>query len=186
MSDQTVGNILKEHGVEPAPDRKQQATWKTFIKAHFNVLAAIDFTSVEVWTKGGLVTFYLLFVLELKTRRVCFAGCTPNPDERWIKQIVRNLTDCEDGFPNDKRYLIMDRDTKFCESFRSILEQSDVEPVILPPRSPNLKGYASCCTSSVRLGVMAAIRSRSFSLTPGCFIGRSVPGRSYKHSFLSL
>jgi hypothetical protein len=45
-------------------------------------LAAIDFTTIEVWTKGGLVTFYLLFVIELASRRIYFAGCTPNPQER--------------------------------------------------------------------------------------------------------
>ncbi len=84
ISDQTVGNILKEHGIERAPERKRQTTWKTFIKAHWDVLAAIDFTTIEVWTKGGLVTYYLLFVMELASRRVHFAGCTPNPDEPWI------------------------------------------------------------------------------------------------------
>ena len=77
------------------------------------MLASIDFTTIEVWTKGGLVTNYLLFVMEVATRRIHFAGCTPNPDETWMKQIARNLTDTEDGFLNGKRYLIMDRDTKF-------------------------------------------------------------------------
>jgi hypothetical protein len=52
----TVGNILKAHGIEPAPDRKRQTTWKTFLKAHWDVLASVDFTSIEVWTRGGLVT----------------------------------------------------------------------------------------------------------------------------------
>ena len=56
ISDTTVGNILKEHGIEPAPERKRQTTWKTFVKAHWDCLTAIDFTTVEVWTKGGLVT----------------------------------------------------------------------------------------------------------------------------------
>jgi putative transposase len=138
ISDQTVGNVLKGHGIEPAPDRQRQTTWTTFLKAHWDVLAAIDFTTIEVWTKGGLVTYYLLFVMELKTRRVHFAGCTPNPNECWMKQIARNLTDAEDGFLNGKRYLLMDRDTKFCESFRGILNDEDVQPLRLPPRSPNL------------------------------------------------
>ncbi|MFH1921227.1 MAG: hypothetical protein ABIP48_15275, partial [Planctomycetota bacterium] len=61
------------------------------------MLGAIDFTTMEVWTKGGLVTYYLLFVMEIATRRVSFAGCTPNPDESWMKQVARNLTDAEDG-----------------------------------------------------------------------------------------
>ena len=141
VSDQSVGNILKAHGIEPAPHRKRQTTWKTFLKAHWDVLAAIDFTTVEVWTKGGLVTYDLLFVMELKTRRVHFAGCTVNPHEAWMKQTARELTSCDDGFLDGKRYLIMDRDTKFCESFRSILRQSDVQPVVLPPKSPNLNAF---------------------------------------------
>ncbi len=89
ITDTTVGKILKEHGIEPAPDRKRQTTWKTFIKSHWDVLAAVDFTTIEVWTKSGLVTFYLLFVMDLKTRRVHFAGCTPNPNETWMKQVAR-------------------------------------------------------------------------------------------------
>jgi len=71
ISDTTVGNVLKQHGIEPAPDRKRQTTWKTFIKSHWDVLAAIDFTTIEVWTKGGLVTYYLLFVMEVATRALC-------------------------------------------------------------------------------------------------------------------
>jgi putative transposase len=74
ISDTTVGNILKSHGIEPAPSRKRTGSWATFLKAHWDVMAAIDFTTVEVWTKGGLVTFYLLFVMELKTRRVQWIG----------------------------------------------------------------------------------------------------------------
>jgi len=104
-------------------------------------LAAIDFTTIEVWTKGGLVTYYLLFVMELKTRRVHFAGYTPNPNEAWMKQIARNLTDTVDGFLNGKRYLLMDRDAKFCEAFRGILKDEDVKPLRLPPRSPNLNAH---------------------------------------------
>jgi transposase InsO family protein len=141
VSDQTVGNILKEHGIEPAPDRKRQTTWKTFIKSHWDVLAAIDFTTIEVWTKGGLVTYYLLFVMDLATRRVHFAGCTPNPNEPWMKQIAKNLTDAEEGFLNGTRYILMDRDGKFSEAFRKILKDEGTETVILPARSPNLNAH---------------------------------------------
>ena len=81
LSDATVHNILKEHGIEPAPESKKQTAWKTFIQAHLEVLAAIGFTTVEVWTKGGLNTFYPLFVMELSTRRVQFTGCTMNPND---------------------------------------------------------------------------------------------------------
>ena len=111
ICDTTVGNVLKAHGIEPAPDRQRQTTWATFLKAHWDVLAAIDFTTIEVWTRGGLVTYYLLFVMELKTRRVHFAGCTPNPDQAWMKVNARNLTDSFDGFLLGKRYLLMDRES---------------------------------------------------------------------------
>jgi len=141
ISDQTVGNILKQHGIEPAGDRKRQTTWATFLKAHWDVLAAIDFTTIEVWTKGGLVTFYLLFVIELKNRRVQFVNCTTNAVEPWMKQQARELTNCKDGFLKDKEYIIMDRDGAFCPAFREMLSQAGVEPVVLPPKSPNMNSH---------------------------------------------
>ena len=63
ISDQSVGNILKEHGIEPAPERKGGTSWETFLKAHWESLEAIDFTTVEVWTVKGLVTMYILVVM---------------------------------------------------------------------------------------------------------------------------
>ena len=121
--------------------RGRPGSWATFLKSHWDDLAAIDFMTVEILTKCGLVTYYLLFVMELKSRRVHFAGCTTNPHEAWMKQMARELTNHEDGFLNGKRYLIMDRDTKFCESFRAFLSKEDVEPVRLPPRSPNMNAH---------------------------------------------
>ena len=138
VSDQTVGNILKEHGIEPAGDRKRQTTWKTFIKSHWDVLAAIDFTTIEVWTKSGLVTYYLLFAMELSTRRVHLAACTRALGDDFMKQIARNLTDPFDGFLRDKRYLLMDRDSNFSSAFRASLKNAGVESVRLPARSPDL------------------------------------------------
>jgi transposase InsO family protein len=91
--------------------------------------------------KGGLVTFYMLFVMELATRRVHFAGCTANPNDLWMLQVARNLSDADDGFLRGKKYLLMDRDTKFSDSFRSILEQAGVQAVRLPPRSPDLSPH---------------------------------------------
>ena len=61
VSDQTVGNVLKRHGLPPAPERKTTATWKEFIRTHMDVLVATDFFTAEVWTLGGLVTYYVLF-----------------------------------------------------------------------------------------------------------------------------
>ena len=102
-----------------------------------------------MWTKGGLVTYYLLFVMEVATRRVHFAGCTPNPHTEWMKQAAREMTNCEDGFLNGKRYLIMDRDSKFCESFRDILQGDGVKPLLLPPKE-TIKGWATRSLSLAR------------------------------------
>ena len=85
-----------------------------------------------------MVTYYLLFVMELATRRAHFAGTTANPDESWVFQIARNLSDAEQGFLRSKKYLLMDRDTKFSEAFRLTLEQASMEAVRLPALSPNL------------------------------------------------
>jgi transposase InsO family protein len=136
-----VESILRAHGEAPAPDRKRRTTWKTFLRAHWDVLAAIDYTTGEVWTRSGLVTFYLLFAMELKTRRVHLAGCTTSPHETWMKQTARELTSAGDGFLEGKRYVIMDRDTKFSAAFRDVLAQADVESVVLPPRLPNLNAH---------------------------------------------
>ena len=105
-------------------------------------------------TKDGLITFYLLFVMELKTRRVYFAGCTANPYEAWMKQAARELTNFEDGFLIGKRYLLMDRDTKFCESFRHILQDDGIQSVRLPPRSPNLNSHIERFMRSIKEGAL--------------------------------
>jgi transposase InsO family protein len=138
ISNTCVAGILKANGIDPEPDRKRQSTWKSFLQAHCDVLASVDFTTIEVWTKGGLITVYLLFVMELATRRVHFAGSTVNPDEPWMLQIARNFSDAEDGFLRGKKYLLMDRDAKFSEAFRATLEQVGTMCIRLPPRSPNL------------------------------------------------
>ncbi len=80
IADSTVANVLKAHGIEPAPDRQRTPAWSTFLKAHWDSIFATDFTTVEVWTRNGLVTFYVLAVMHLKTRRVHIAGITPSPN----------------------------------------------------------------------------------------------------------
>src|SRR6185295_8648652 len=109
-------------------------SWSTFLKAHWPQLAAIDFTTVEVWTKGGLVTHYVLFVMELATRRVACAGITPYPGTAWMLQIGHNLTDAFSGFLRGKSFLILDRDSIFHEGFRGLLRQAGIRAVRTPPR----------------------------------------------------
>ncbi len=124
ISDQTVGNILKRHGIPTAPDRKKTTTWKEFIRSHMDVLWATDFFSTEVWTLGGLVTFYILFFIKLDTREVHIVGITAHPNEQWMMQIARNLTMDEWGILKPGQYLIHDRDKKFCLAYNQLLDDT--------------------------------------------------------------
>jgi putative transposase len=97
----TIANIQKEHGIEPAPERGTRTAWSTFLKAHWEGLAAADFLTVEVMTWTGLVTHYVLFVMELATRAVHIAGITTKPNEPWMMQTARNHR-CVGGVPSRK------------------------------------------------------------------------------------
>jgi transposase InsO family protein len=150
ISDQTVGNVLRRHGIAPAPRRSQTTAWKDFIAAHMAVLAGMDFFTAEVLTWRGPATYYVLFVIQLETRRVTLAGITRYPTEEWMQQVARNLTDAEAGALQDQRHVLHDRDTKFCDSFRSMLRAGGVEPLRLPARSPNLNAFGERWVRSVK------------------------------------
>ena len=93
----TVKRILNDHGIEPAPERKRQMPWKTFLNAHWDVLAAIDFFNVEILTLTGIIRYHVLFAIRLETRKVQILGITAQPCEPWMKQMARNLTGCASG-----------------------------------------------------------------------------------------
>ena len=150
ISDQTVGNVLRRHGLPPAPERKRTTTWAAFIRTHVALLAGTDFFTAEVLTLRGLVTYYVLFFIHLESRRVDIAGITAHPDEPWMKQIARNVTMEGCGVLRDCRYLLHDRDTKYTRSFRAIIASGGVEPLALPARSPNLNAYAERWVRSVK------------------------------------
>jgi transposase InsO family protein len=146
----TVKNILKRHGVDPAPEREKRTSWTTFLKSHWDVMAATDFFTVEVWTARGLVTYYVLFVMRLETRSVHIAGVTTAPNGAYMRQVARNLTDVSDGFLLNSRYLIMDRDTKYTEEFRDNLYREGVKPVRCPARAPNCNAFAERFVRSIK------------------------------------
>jgi putative transposase len=150
VSDQTVGNILRRHGIPPAPERKRTTTWAEFIRAHLAVLAGTDFFTVEVLTLWGLVTYYVLFFIHLESRKVNIAGVTVHPNEEWMKQMARNATMEGWGTLRDCRYLLHDRDTKYTQSFRAIINSGQVKTLALPAHSPNLNAYAERWVRSVK------------------------------------
>jgi putative transposase len=121
-----------------------------FIAAHMNVLAGADFFTVEVLTWRGLVTYYVLFFLHLESRRVSVAGITRHPDREWMEQIARSATQETWGYLDGCRYVLHDRDTKFCAAFRSVLAGAGVKPITLPVRSPNLNAFAERWVRSIK------------------------------------
>src|ERR1700680_1822506 len=114
------------------------------------VLAASDFLTVEVWTGRGLVTHYLLFMISLPDRVVSIAGITTRPDESWMLQIARNVTDAQAGALHAKRYLIIDRDTKYSAQFPRLICDNGTKVIRLPPMSPNLNAYAERLVRSIK------------------------------------
>jgi len=99
----TIANILKEHGIEPSPERSRKTTWKEFITRHWKQIVASDFFTIEVWTPSGLKRFIVLFFIEISTRRVEIGGIASNANGLWMAQIARNVTDDVDGFFKGKR-----------------------------------------------------------------------------------
>ena len=138
----TVANILKQHGLEPAPERSRKTTWKEFLTRHWELIVAADFFTVEVWTRRGLQRFLVLLFIDLSTRRVKIAGIGAQANGLWMSQIARELSDPMDGLLLGKRYLIHDRDPLFTAEFQNMLADVGIQSVKLPPRSPNLNAYA--------------------------------------------
>jgi transposase InsO family protein len=146
----TIKRILSENGIQPAPLRRKGMSWETFLKSHWGAIAAADFFNVEVLTSVGLIRYFVLFVIDLKTRRVKIAGILSQPDGQWMRQVARNLTDALDGFLVGTRYLIHDRDPLFTDGFRRTLRASGVRTVRLPAQSPDLNAYAERFVRSIR------------------------------------
>jgi putative transposase len=150
----TIANILKGHGIEPAPERSRKTTWKEFLNRHWQQIVASDFFTIEVWTPSGLQRFVILFFMELCTRRVEVGGIASRANGLWMTQIARNLTDDVDGFFKRKRYLIHDRDPLYTREFRSMLAEAGIESIKLPPRAPNLNAYAERFVRTIKEGCL--------------------------------
>ena len=146
----TIRRILADAGLEPAPERNKKTNWKSFLKVHVGAIVAMDFFTVDVLTLRGLVRYFVLFAIDLETRRVHVSGIVHEAYGQWMEQVARNLTDPVEGFLRKKRYLIHDRDPLFTRRFVGILESGRVKSVKLPASSPNLNAYAERFVLSAR------------------------------------
>lgn len=146
----TIRRILKNHGIVPDPERSRSVTWKEFLSSHKEVMSATDFFSIEVLTPRGLIRCMVLFVIDIASRKVEIAGIKTNPDGNWMKQMARNLTDCETGFLKDKKYLIHDRDPLFTKDFKSILAGTDVQCVRTSAFAPNMNAHAERFVQTIK------------------------------------
>ena len=152
ISDQTVGNILKRHGIPSTPERKKTTTWEEFIRVHMDVLVATDFFTTEVWTCGGLVTYYVLFFIRIGTREVHVAGVTPYPDHAVDDTDRPQCDDGRVGLP-DTRAVSHPRSgwkilARLSAGYRC--GRRDAQCVPLPAASPNLNAYAERWVRSVK------------------------------------
>jgi transposase InsO family protein len=148
VASSTIAGVLKDNGIKPAPPRP--TSWRTFLKARWGEIAGMDFFTTEIWTPLGLRTYYVLLVIDLKTRRAHVAGITTNPDRAFMAQVARNLTDAVDGFLTGHRFLICDRDARFTAHFRHILKDSGVPVIRTPRQAPNCNAHTERLVLSIK------------------------------------
>ena len=145
----TVKHILERHGIPPAP-RRRRTSWRTFLNHYKQQMLACDFLTVETLC---LQTLYILFFIELGTRRVHLAGCTAHPNRDWVTQQARQLTcGLQDRHPDAKpmRFLIHDRDAKFTHSFDTVFRSEGMKIVLTPYRAPRANAVAERWIRSLR------------------------------------
>jgi putative transposase len=144
----TIARILRAEGIPPG--RQRPMAWRPFLQAHWPALVAADFFTTEVWTARGLVTYYVVFVLELHSRRVQVIGCTPYPDEAFVIQCLRQVTGEPSGLLRGGRILLCDRDPKWSRAVEQWLGTAGIRVVRTPPRAPNCNAYAERFVRSVK------------------------------------
>ena len=138
VSASTVRNLLCQAGLGPAGERTG-LSWRAFLRAQAQSMLAVDVFTVETISLRRL---YVLFYIELGTRRVQLAGCTPNPDGAWVSQQARQLVWTFPKRATPVRFLIRDRDSKFTRDFDAVFRSEGVEIIRTPIRSPKANAVA--------------------------------------------
>lgn len=142
----SVRNVLKRYRISPAPQRST-GSWPSFLGHYKDQILACDFFTVEtIWFK----TIYVLFFIELGTRQIHLAGCTPNPDQTWFAQQARQLVWNLKDDSRDVAFLIHDNDRKFTASFDTVFSSEGIEILHTPYRAPRANAFAERWIRSVR------------------------------------
>ena len=147
ISDEGIANILRRHNIPPSPEREGSPSWRHLMAHYKDKILACDFFTVETLF---LKTVYVLFFIELGTRRVHFAGCTTNPDGAWVTQQARQMTWNLDDADKRFRFLIRDRDKKFTEAFDTIFQSEGMKIIRTPRQAPNANSHAERYVRSAR------------------------------------
>jgi transposase InsO family protein len=146
VSASKIRSLLRARGLGPAP-RPGGPTWGQFLRAQAQSILAVDFFTVET---AFLQTLYVLFAIELHSRRVTILGVTRNPNSSWVAQQARNLLMELDDRRRRVRFLIHDRDAKFCGSFDEVFRSEGVEIIETPIRAPRANAFAQRWVRTVR------------------------------------
>jgi putative transposase len=143
LSPRTIAAILARHGLKHAPERTVDWSWTRFITENADALVATDFFTVDVRGWFGTLTYDVLFAVHLGTRRAEILGVTQHANEAFMAQVAREAT-AEGGWLQRMgcRYLIHDRDSKFCGRWKGVLEEAGIKPTPTPPHSPNMNAFA--------------------------------------------
>jgi putative transposase len=142
----TVWTILREAGIEPAPKRLE-TSWAEFLRRQATSILECDFLTVDTLF---LKRFYVLFFIELGTRRVHLAGITANPDGPWVTQQARNLLMHLEDEAVDVRFVIRDRDSKFTRDFDEVFRTAGIRVIKAPVRAPKARAHAERWVGSLR------------------------------------
>jgi putative transposase len=139
VSASSVRTIVRREGLGPAPRQRGGPSWSTFLRTQASGIVACDFLTVDTI---GLRRLYVLFFIELESRRVWLGGVTPNPNGPWVTQQARNLFFGMTDRRGPVRFLIRDRDAKFAGSFDAVFAAEDVRVIRTPIRSPQANAFA--------------------------------------------